>query len=104
MFEVNFFEKKQRNFLPYVLSGAFLFLLVLVGVYFFSAQAYYTKAEIRDREWLQTEEEQLRVSRQMQEYAQLTERTAENNATCEAKQHPMAFVVREIIGQVPIRE
>ena len=49
MFEVNFFEKKQRNFLPYVLSGAFLFLLVLVGVYFFSAQAYYTKAEIRDR-------------------------------------------------------
>ena len=35
MFEVNFFEKKQRNFLPYVLSGAFLFLLVLVGVYFF---------------------------------------------------------------------
>ena len=82
MFEVNFFEKKQRNFLPYVLGGAFLFLLVLVGIYFFSAQAYYTKTEIRDQEWLQAEEEQL-VSRQMQEYAQLTEQVAENKATFE---------------------
>ena len=63
MFEVNFFEKKQQNFLPFVLGGAFLFLFILVGVYFFSAQAYYTKAEIRDREWLQTEEEQLSISR-----------------------------------------
>lgn len=91
-------------FLPYVLSGAFLFLLVLVGVYFFSAQAYYTKAEIRDREWLQTEEEQLSISRQMQEYAQLTDRTAENKATFEAKQYPMAFVAKEIMAQVPISE
>ena len=104
MFEVNFFEKKQRNFLPFVLSGAFLFLFVLVGIYFISAQAYYTKAEIRDREWLQTEEEQLSISRQMQEYAQLTDRTAENKATFEAKQYPMAFVAKEIMAQVPISE
>lgn len=101
MFEVNFFEKKQRNFLPYVLGGAFLILLVLVGIYFFSAQAYYTKAEIRDQEWLQAEEEQLRMSRQMQEYEQLTEQVAENKATFEAKQYPMAFVTKAIIEQVP---
>lgn len=101
MFEVNFFEKKQRNFLPYVLGGAFLILLVLVGIYFFTAQAYYTKAEIRDQEWLQAEEEQLRVSRQMQEYAQLTDQVAENKATFEAKQYPMAFVTKAIIEQVP---
>lgn len=101
MFEVNFFEKKQRNFLPYVLSGAFLFLLVMVGIYFFSAQAYYTKAEIRDQEWLQAEDEQLKVSRQMQEYAQLTEQVASNKATFEAKQYPMAYVTKAIIEQVP---
>lgn len=101
MFEVNFFEKKQRNFLPYVLGGAFLLLSVLVGIYFFSAQAYYTKAEIRDQEWLQAEEDQLRVTRQMQEYAQLTERTAENKATFEAKQYPMAFVTKAIMAQIP---
>ncbi|SYZ79975.1 hypothetical protein [Trichococcus shcherbakoviae] len=101
MFEVNFFEKKQRNFLPYVLGGAFLFLLVLVGIYFFSAQAYYTKAEMRDQEWLQAEEEQLMVSRQMQEYAQLTEQVAENKATFEAKQYPMSYVTKAIVEQVP---
>jgi len=84
-----------------VLGGAFLILMVLVGVYFFSAQAYYTKAEIRDQEWLQAEEEQLRVSRQMQEYEQLTEQVAENKATFEAKQYPMAFVTKAIIEQVP---
>ncbi|MDB6354157.1 hypothetical protein PH235_11365 [Trichococcus sp. K1Tr] len=101
MFEVNFFEKKQRNFLPYVLGGSFIILLVLVGIYFFSAQAYYTKAEIRAQEWLQAEEEQLRMSRQMQEYAQLTDQVAENKATFEAKQYPMAFVSKAIIEQVP---
>ncbi|HEX5352277.1 MAG TPA: hypothetical protein VFW58_11665 [Trichococcus sp.] len=101
MFEVNFFEKKQINFLPYVLGGTFLFLIVLVGIYFFSAQAYYTKAEMRDQEWLQAEEEQLMVSRQMQAYAQLTDQVAENKATFEAKQYPMAFVTKAIIEQVP---
>ena len=101
MFEVNFFEKKQRNFLPYVLGGAFLVLRVLVGIYFFSAQAYYTKAEMRYQEWLQAEEEQLMVSRQMQEYAQLTEQVAENKATFEAKQYPMSYVTKAIVEQVP---
>ena len=84
-----------------MLGGAFLLLRVLVGIYFFSAQAYYTKAEIRDQEWLQAEEDQLRVTRQMQEYAQLTERTAENKATFEAKQYPMAFVTNAIMAQIP---
>ena len=101
MFEVNFFEKKQRNFLPYVLSGSFLFLLVLVGVYFFTAQVYYANAEIRNQEWLQAEEDQLMVSRQIQEYAQLTEQVAENKATFEAKQYPMAYVTKVIIARAP---
>jgi Tfp pilus assembly protein PilN len=101
MFEVNFFEKKQRNFLPYVLGGVFLILLVLTGVYFFTAQAYYAKAEIRDQEWLQAEEEQLRVSRQMLEYAQLTEQVAGNKANFEEMQYPMAYVTKTIIAQVP---
>lgn len=104
MFEVNFFEKKQRNFLPYVLSGIFLFLLVLVGVYFFSMQTYYANAEVRDLEWLQAEEEQLKISRQMQEYAQLTEQVAENKAAFETKQYPMAYVTKEILEQVPNAE
>lgn len=101
MFEVNFFEKKQRNFLPYVLGGAFFVLLALVGVYFFLMQAYYVNAEVRDQEWLQAEEAQLMVSRQMQEYAQLTEQVAENKVTFEAKQYPMAYVTKAIIAQVP---
>jgi hypothetical protein len=101
MFEVNFFEKKQRNFLPHVLSGAFLFLLALVGVYVFLMQAYYANAEVRDQEWLQVEEEQLMVSRQMQEYAQLTEQVADNKATFEEMQYPMAYVTKAILAQVP---
>ena len=101
MFEVNFFEKKQRNFLPYLLSAVFLLLLVLVGVYFFSAQAYYANAEVRDQEWLQVEEEQLKVSRQMQEYARLTEQVEENKVAFEAKQYPMAYVIKSILEQVP---
>ncbi|MGA9518898.1 MAG: hypothetical protein WBV27_08935, partial [Trichococcus sp.] len=101
MFEVNFFEKKQRNFLPYALSGAFLFLLALVGVYFFLMQAYYVNAEVRDQEWLQVEKEQLIVSGQMQEYAQLTEKVADNKATFEEMQYPMAFVTKSIIEVVP---
>lgn len=101
MFEVNFFEKKQINFLPYALSGAFLFMLALVGVYFFSMQAYYANAEVRDQEWLQAEEAQLVISRKMQEYTQLMEQVADNKATFEELQYPMAYVTKAIIEVVP---
>lgn len=50
-------------------------------------QAYYTNVEKRNQEWLQVEAEQLNVSRQIQEYAQLTQQVAENKATFEAKQY-----------------
>ena len=78
MFEVNFFEKKQKNFLPYLLSGMFFFFIVLLGVYFFSMQMYYTKAEMHNQEWLQVEEKEWEISRQMQEYDQLTQQVEVN--------------------------
>lgn len=101
MFEVNFFEKKQKNFLPHLLSSVFLLLLVLLGVYFFSAQAYYQNAETRGRDWLQAEEEQLLISRQMQEYDQLTVQAAENKTAFEEKQYPMAYLSKMIIDKIP---
>lgn len=96
-----FFEKKQKNLLPYLLSGVFLFLLILVGIYLFSMQAYYSNTETNNQDWLQEEQEQLIVSQQMQEYAQLTKQVAADKATFEAMQYPMAYVTKEILEKVP---
>lgn len=104
MFEVNFFEKKQRNLLPYLIGAGFLLLLILTGAYFFSMQAYYTRTETRNQEWLQTEKEQLLVSKQMQDYERLTEQAAENKAAFEALQYPMAYVMDAVTRQIPNRE
>lgn len=101
MFEVNFFEKKQKNFLPYLISGVFLFLLLLVGIYFFSMQAYYTNGEKQNQEWLQNEADQLSVSRKIQEFDLLTQQVAGNKATLESMQYPMAYVTNAILEQVP---
>ena len=104
MFEVNFFEKKQKNVLPYILSGIFFFLLTLLGIYFFSMQLYYNNAEVRNQEWLQAEEEEISISRRMQEYDQLTQQVEENKVTFEAMQYPMGDVTKTILEKVPNAE
>ena len=104
MFEVNFFEKKQKNVLPYVISGVFLFIVILVGLYFFFMQQYYTHAEERNLEWLQTEEKELVVSREIQTYEQLTNQVSANKGAFEAMQYPMAYVAKTILEQVPDAE
>ena len=104
MFEVNFFEKKQKNVLPYILSGIFFFLFVLLGIYFFSMQLYYNNAEVRNQEWLQMEEEELKISRQMQEYDQLTQQVGDNKVAFETMQYPMAYVSKTILENIPNAE
>ncbi|WP_414838574.1 hypothetical protein [Carnobacterium sp. TMP28] len=101
MFEVNFFEKKQKNFLPYLLTGMFLFLLILLGLYFFSMQAHYTNTEKQNKEWLQAEQENLDTSKEMQKYVQLTQKAVENKVAFKAKQYPIAYVTKVILEQIP---
>lgn len=100
MFEVNFFEKKQKNFLPYLLSGMFFFFIVLLGVYFFSMQMYYTNAEVHNQEWLQVGEKEWEISRQMEEFDQLTQQVKVNKGTFETMQYPMAYVTKTILEKI----
>ena len=38
MMNVNFFEKKKINLLPYIIGGLFVVFLTIVGIYFYLAR------------------------------------------------------------------
>ena len=104
MFEVNFFEKKQRNLLPHLMSGIFAILFIAMGIYFFLSYTHYVQTDETNKNWLREEADQLAISRQMEKYDQLTKRLTENKAIFEGKQYPMSGVVRELAAQVPNEE
>lgn len=41
MMNVNFFEKKKINLLPYIIGGFFIVFLVIIGIYLYLARINY---------------------------------------------------------------
>lgn len=73
MFEVNFFEKKQKNYLPALLGAFTLIMIMGIGLYFFTAYTSLVRQDEQNKEWLVTEAEQVLISRQIKNYAETTD-------------------------------
>lgn len=101
MFEINFFEKKQTNFLPYLISGVFMLLLVAVGGYFFVSYTSYIKTDEENSVWLQEAAEPLTISQQIETYDTLTKRLTGDKTVFEERQYPMDLLVKELVAIVP---
>lgn len=101
MFEVNFFEKKQRNYLPQLLGILTILILVGIGLYFFTTHAYLVGKDEQNKEWLVTEAEQVAVSRQIRNYELTTAQLNEEKSLFEEMQYPMATAADSLVKLVP---
>ena len=101
MFEINFFEKKQTNYLPHLIVGIFLALLLLLAGYLTVSYNVYVSQARSNREWLVQEAEAIRVSRQMEEYDRLTDQLTADYPLFQALQIPIAQVASDLIAQLP---
>ena len=99
--QINFFEKKQTNYLPHLIVGIFLALLLLLAGYLTVSYNVYVSQARSNREWLVQEAEAIRVSRQMEEYDRLTDQLTANYPQFQALQIPIAQVASDLIAQLP---
>lgn len=101
MFEVNFFEKKQKNYLPHLLGALTVIFLMGIGLYFFTTHTYLVRKEEENQLWLVNEADQISVSRQIRNYEVITAQLTEDKAVFEEMAYPMATAADAIIALVP---
>lgn len=101
MFEVNFFEKKQKNYLLHLLIVLSVLFLSGIGIYFFMTRALLLHTEEENNAWLANEAKRVAISRQMKQYEAVTAQLTEEKMLFENRQYPMATAAESIIGLIP---
>lgn len=101
MFEVNFFEKKQKNVLPHVLIGLAIMFALGSGLYFFFSRNAILDKDEENRAWLVGEAEQLAVSRQIKQYEEAALRLQADKPLFEERRHHVAEAATAILDLIP---
>ncbi|GEK89320.1 hypothetical protein SAMN04488100_11138 [Alkalibacterium putridalgicola] len=101
MIDINFFEKKQVNILPYILGGVFFLLLVLMGTYFYMTHSYYTGVQEDSNQWIQANGQDVALSRRIESVDRLADQSAGVQELLTDSQYPMGFVTDDIASVIP---
>lgn len=101
MININFFEKKKTNILPYLVAGIFVLMLILMAIYFFFARMYFSDTVSDNNGWIEAETEEVVLSRQMNQLDQQYNEAIELQEGLKQNQYPMNKVTEEIAASVP---
>lgn len=101
MININFFEKKETNILPYLVAGGFFLVLILMSIYFFFARMYLKDSASDKEAWMDTYAEEVVLSKKMGQLEQQYEETMILQEQLKSTQYPMHKVATEIADSVP---
>ncbi len=101
MININFFEKKETNILPYLVGGGFFLLLILMSIYFFFARMYLKDSASDKEAWFETNAEEIVLSERMNQLEEQYNETMELQEKLKLAQYPMHKVAIEIAAAVP---
>ncbi len=101
MMNVNFFEKKQVNLLPYIVGGFFVLGLLLMGVYFYLARANYETTISEKNLWLSEHAEEVVLARRISRLDGLASESAVVQETLKEAQYPMYKLTTDLASAVP---
>lgn len=101
MMNVNFFEKKKINLLPYIVGGAFFLFLLLMGAYFFFTRMHYEHVVEEKNIWLNENAEAVVLSRQISHLDRLASESTATQETLRQNQYPMYEVTTDLASVVP---
>ncbi|SFC41495.1 hypothetical protein SAMN04488102_10691 [Alkalibacterium subtropicum] len=100
MIEVNFFEKKAINVLPYILAGIFFIFLGLIGTYFYYTHAAYSNLEQDNSQWIQVNAEEVGLSREIESLDELASQAAQVQENLDQARFPMVYVTEDLSAAV----
>lgn len=67
MMNVNFFVKKKRNILPYIVGGVFILFLLLMALYFYFTYNNYQDQITEQNNWLDENTEKVVLARRIRQ-------------------------------------
>lgn len=101
MINVNFFEKKKVNILPYIAGGVFILSLLLMGVYFFVTRSFYENTIEEKETWLSDNATSVVLSRQISQLDRLATESDTVQETLQANQYPMDKIIVDVVSVIP---
>lgn len=101
MININFFEKKETNILPYIVAGGFFLLLILMSVHFFFTRMYLEDSAADKEEWMDTYAEEVLLSQRMNQLDRQYDETMELQEILKSTQYPMNKIAVEIAASIP---
>ena len=104
MRNLNFFEKKKLNLLPYIVGGVFFLSLLLMGVFFFITNKHYKNTIEENQAWLSDNAASVVLSRQIRQLDQLATETDTVQETLKAGRYPMNEIITDVVTVIPNEE
>ena len=101
MMNVNFFEKKKINLLPYIIGGLFVVFLAIIGIYFYLARINYQNVIDEKNNWLTDNSEQVVLSRQISQSTGIFNESESTQEILKENQYPMYELATDIASTVP---
>lgn len=101
MINVNFFEKKKTNILPYIVGGLFFLFLLLMAAYFFLTRSMSENAIEEKNNWLNDNAEQVALSRQISQLDRLATESDTVQQQLLDSRYPMDELTSDIVTVVP---
>ncbi|HLR92103.1 MAG TPA: hypothetical protein VK048_03505 [Atopostipes sp.] len=101
MINVNFFERKKINILPYIAGGIFFLLLLIMGLYFFFIRMHHQQTIEDSHAWLDAHAEEVVLSRQMNRLDRLEKQSLDVQTQLRENQYLMDTIAEEISSVVP---
>lgn len=104
MIEINLFEKKEKNILPYVILVTFIIgVLILFGTYYTMAQNY-ERVDRNNEQWLTDNAGEVALSRQIENVNRLVDQNNRAIEQLEAQDYPIVFLTENITSIIPKEE
>ncbi|WP_161878885.1 hypothetical protein [Alkalibacterium sp. MB6] len=101
MIEVNFFEKKETNVLPYLILSGFVVGVIVLLTYFLFLSAHYNRVDAQNVQIMQQQSEQVALSRDIQQIERLTTQNRETITILDEQTFPVAFATEHVSSFIP---
>lgn len=101
MMNVNFFEKKKINLLPYIIGGFFVVLLAAIGIYLFLARTNYQNTIEEKNNWIMDNSEQVVLSREISQVIGVMNDSESTQEILRENQYPMFELTTDLASAVP---
>ncbi|MFC6465657.1 PilN domain-containing protein [Marinilactibacillus sp. GCM10026970] len=101
MININLFEKKQINRLPYIIVTTFLTLLSILFLYLFIMNRYYTLQDQHNMRTIENQVSEVQQARKIEQLNLQTIQLEESISTIEDNQHNMPYLFEDLNTYLP---